>query len=113
MAKAYHIDVRKQTVKPVTVNGIADMHRLIGGYLEIAHIWKNGDTLYVDEEGLNKEPEYFFWLLPERADQPLCSNGLLVGAEKEFADGSYTILDPKGTLEQLKAKVSFGFLKRK
>ena len=83
-----------------------------GGWLEIAYMWPNGDVLYVDEEGLQKNPRYFF-RIPERPDQSLAGDGLLVG--KEFDDNdeiqhAETAAPPLMTLDELKAKVEFGYV---
>lgn len=78
--KALLIDTKSLTVGEVDYTGLADMQRLIGGYIEAAYEWDNGDVLYVDEEGLLKDDQRFFRITVRR-DQALAGNGLLVGPE--------------------------------
>lgn len=103
----YLIDVMAQTITPFDFDGLADLQRAVGGSIEAAANWANGDVLFVDEEGLYKHRSGF-WLLPERPDQMLAGNGVLVGREAEgpYPNG-YTNLPPTMTLEQLTQRVVF------
>lgn len=106
--QAYLIDSTARTVEPVTFETLADMHTLIGGDIEVACQWPNGDVLYVDEEGLLK-PDRHFFSIPERRDQLLVGNGLLVGREEEgeqFPAG-YTTHPPTMSLADLTRRVTF------
>jgi hypothetical protein len=73
------IDVKARAVRRVTYRTLDDMYAMVGGGIEMAFQWPNGDTLYVDGEGLFKYSDYF--RIGVRPDQPLAGNGLLVGAE--------------------------------
>ena len=108
--KGYLIDATARTVEAVTFTDLASIQKLIGGYLEIAHGWGNGDVLFVDEEGLLKRDQSRRFVIAERMDQWLVGNGLLVGREVEGEQypGGYTNLPPTMTLEQLRARVRFG-----
>jgi hypothetical protein len=108
MKKAYWINSAAQTVCAVDYAGLADLQRMIGGYIEAAKQWPSGDVLYVDEDGLAKQPRTYFWITG-RPTQPLCGNGVVVGREEEgdqFPDG-YITHDPAITLEALSAEVRF------
>jgi hypothetical protein len=79
----------------------------IGGYIETAYAWENGDVLFVDEEGLFKPQQHFF-RIGERPDQPLAGNGIVVGAERYDGEGEYLgTNDPTITPEALRATVEF------
>ena len=107
--KALFIDSAMRSVTEVEIGGLEDMQRLVGGYIETAVAWANGDMLFVDEEGLLKPQEHFFRLPVERPDQPFAGNGILVGREEEgpqFEDG-YTTHPPTTTADELRAKVIF------
>jgi hypothetical protein len=58
-----------------------------------------GDTIFVDDEGLMKEPQYFF-----RVDDstPLAGKGFVLGTDDEGDS-----ISPRITLDQLKARVTF------
>ncbi len=85
---AYHIDSLARTIVEVTYQTLADMQAYVGGSIESAWRWPNGDTLYVDEDGLSKPGKGFFWLA-DRTDQPLVGNALVVGAETMDRHGHY------------------------
>jgi hypothetical protein len=104
--QAILIDSAKREIRAVEYNGLAEMKAFVGGYIEVAFAWPNGDVLYVDEEGLLK-PQSHFFRIPERPDQPLCGNGLLVGREVEHDDGPYHTEPPTLTVEALHATVEF------
>jgi len=64
---------------------------------------QNGDAIYVDDEGLLKDPRYFFeW---RGYAQPLAGRGLILGTDEE--GGS---IEPKTTLEEARRNVRFGEL---
>lgn len=69
--------------------GLEDMYRLLSNPLGpkvsvfcVGLSWPNGDTLYVDDEGLLKPGMRLFD--PGRRDrQPLAGNGLILGCDDE------------------------------
>lgn len=80
--RAIHINAVDHTVDEITVpdtDQLAELQRLVGGYIEVAHRFPNGDILYVDEEGLFKDPTHFFAV--SGAHQPFAGNGVILGPE--------------------------------
>jgi hypothetical protein len=80
--RALHIDAAARQVREVQLpdrgSQIKALHALVGGYIEVAHRFPNGDVMFVDEEGLLKGPEHFFDI---GAHQPFAGNGVIVGPE--------------------------------
>lgn len=107
--RAYWVNSTARTVEAITYETLADMQSLVGGSIEVACQWPNGDTLYVDEEGLLRPHPLHFFAIPERPDQALVGNALLVGREEEGEQftGGYTTHPPTMTLEDLRARVRF------
>ena len=108
MAKGYWVNSQAKTITEVSYHSLEDMRKFIGGWLECAHIHSNGDTLYVDEEGLRKAPQTWFHY-KHRPDQVLAGNALLVGRElegDEYENG-YITLDPTMSLQEFRRKVQF------
>lgn len=106
--KAWHIDSSAREVRAVEYADTADLRKLVGGYIEAAYQWSNGDVLYVDEEGLLKRPEHFF-RITLRSDQPFAGNGVVVGKECIDANGTYHgNADPVIGFGGLRTLLSFG-----
>ena len=75
--KAIKIDAEKGRVSEVEVTGLADMQAAVKGNIEVGYYFPNStDVIYVDEEGLLKDPEHFF--LIEGETELLAGNGLIV-----------------------------------
>ena len=64
------------------------------------HTLENNDTLYVDDEGLLKNPENFFLL--DSYPQPIAGNGLILGCDHEGES-----IDAKTSLIELANRVKF------
>jgi hypothetical protein len=103
----YFIDSVNQVIERRVIDVPSDMRKLIGGYIELAYSYPNGDVLYVDEEGLLKNNPTGF-LFAYRQDQPLVGNGVVCGKELEgnFPEGFIT-LEPETKLEKLRKEVKF------
>lgn len=99
--KALLIDVSAREVREVEYDGLADLQKMVGGYIEIARAWDHGDVLFVDEEGMLKGKTAFFAV--DGIAQPLAGNGVVVGRET----GDVTA-DPTVTREALTKMISFG-----
>lgn len=61
------------------------MQKYVGGNFECAHVIDEKNELYVDEEGLLKIQEGFFFY--EGAHQPFPGNGIIVGHDEEDTVG--------------------------
>jgi hypothetical protein len=114
MGKAWLIDSAARAVREVefregaAINDPLSLQSLIGGYIETAWSWPNGDVLFVDEEGLLKPQRHFFRLTLRRDGLPFGGNGIVVGREVE--DDSrvgYHTEPPAITREALCAIVQF------
>jgi hypothetical protein len=86
--KCIFIDSTAQTVTLSSYRDHAELRQLVGGYIESAKRWDNGDVLYVDEEGLLKPAATFFMI--EGHMQPIAGNGAVVGREMTNERGDYT-----------------------
>jgi len=113
--KVLFINAKDMSVEERELESHKDIRPLINGWIEAAYRYENGDVLYVDEEGLLKNPRHFF-LIPERGDQPLAGNGVIVGREVEVEEDQidkhpegFYHLDVKTTISDLVGKLSFAF----
>lgn len=102
--RAILIDINKQAVREVSVEDSLPSYYATLGCDLIEAVYPQGlaagDCVYVDEEGLFKEPAVFFhW---RGFHQPLAGSGLVVGTDD---DGN--TVDCKTSLEQVKARVRF------
>ena len=79
--KAIKIDSENRKVEEIEIDGLQDIQKAVGGLIQVGHQFINtADIIYVDEEGLLKQPENFFAL--ENETQILAGNGLVVGTGK-------------------------------
>ena len=97
------IDAKKQEVYEVECEGsLGDLQRGADcDCITSAGCLPNGDTLYVDDEGLLKNPERFFFnsdFYPE----PLAGSGIVAGSDKEG-----NTVGAKSTLEIIRSKTVF------
>jgi hypothetical protein len=104
MCTGYLIDPTEKEVREVHFEALADMQALINGKIAWGYGWPNGDTLYIDDEGMDKHPRRFFALPTCSPDQGFAGNGLVVGPEVQ--DGAVvTTLAPRMSLGDLEALV--------
>lgn len=91
-----------ETVTEVEIEeGIDDICRFLGPIFCCAMNWTNGDTLYVDDEGLLKRDMKMFDI--NRADgQLLAGNGLILGSDSEGNSK-----DAESLLIEIQHQVSF------
>jgi hypothetical protein len=86
---------------------LAGAYRLIGcDMIEFAHDIEHGnppvaDTIYVDEEGLLKACDHFFYY--KGAHAPFAGNGLVVGFDPETGESNGTNM----TVDQVRNAVRF------
>lgn len=92
--RAIFIDARNQQVSYNDNKGqLEDFYRVMGvEVVEIAEYWNNGDTLWVDEEGLLNGTDFGF----EINGHQYLGNGLIYGTNRENPeknDSAVTKLD--------------------
>ncbi len=104
------IDPLAQQISQVWINtadrhGLTDMYKVLDcDMVEPVYLNAEEDTLWVDEEGLLKNPQYFFYI--EGLHQPMAGRGLVLGT-KQTADGGISV-DPKTvTLDWLREHTAF------
>lgn len=88
---------------------LAVLNASVGGYLEVAYMWANGDTLFVDEDGQRHDWPHGFVLPLALFGGQFLGSGVVVGREVEgdqYPDG-YTNVDPVITVDELRKLVRF------
>lgn len=102
--RAYLIDPEHFTIEEVDYNGdFHEIYRMIGAdCFDAATFNRNGDCVFVDDEGLLK-PNYFF--LIDGYPQLLAGKGLVLGVNREGESVSPTV-----TMEDLMQIVSFVYV---
>ena len=103
MKTTYWVNTTDKTITEVSCHNLADLQKLVGGYIEAAYEWPTGDVLFVNEEGLLAAERAFF-RVGDR-DTPLAGNGVVVGPEADDDSGELT--SPTITLAQLHAQIRF------
>ena len=88
-------------IRDIIVDDYKDIQRYIGGHYCIAHVFDNGDTLMVDDEGLLKPHDKFVHVVG--AHQPFAGNGVIVGP----CDDEGEMLDCVGNAEYYKHRCQF------
>lgn len=94
--KAFFINSTLREVIEMEISTLADLQALVGGYIERGCTLKNGDDVYVNEEGLLGCPEHFFFIGGSRS-QPFAGNGVVV---REYRPA-------KSTVEELNQQIVF------
>ena len=80
-AETHEIKVHAVDTSDAGPGMLAFMQKAVGGYIERATELKNGDSIFVNEEGLLENPRFFFEV--EGGHQPFAGNGVVVGGEDE------------------------------
>lgn len=87
--KAIVIDPFSQQIyeKKIGQDHLPDMHEIVGGYIEPAGTFDNGDVLFVNEKGLFEHGLKFFRVRNERfiPQQELAGVGFVMGHDEEGA----------------------------
>jgi len=88
--KAIRIDAKNQTISMIDIEkGLATLQEHVGGYIEAALYFPDGDVMYVNEEGLLNNPEHFqFWPKHKRM---FAGDGIIVGSDDEGNDIDTTL----------------------
>lgn len=89
-------------VKEITVTTLKDMQEAVGGYIETAHHFDNGDTAFVNEEGLLCDVQY--WTKIAGAHQPFAGPILILGDTDDEGDS----LPAKSTIAEIKKQIITG-----
>lgn len=109
--KGFIIDAEKREIREARFSGLKDLQKAVGGLIttahEIHHFDDSGfsmassyDTVFVDDEGLLKDPQHFFFI--EGGHSPFAGNGVVVGVDEEGAT-----IDALSTKEELEEMVEF------
>jgi hypothetical protein len=103
MKKAVLIDVVAQTITEVQVGHYSDIYKHIGNQCETFAVpvqFENGDSIFVDDEGLLKEVHGGFFM--KDWNYPLCGNAVILGQDDEGESVDY-----KSDIEDIKKGVIF------
>ena len=84
--RAIKIDSGLMVLIEIDVNTLEDMQKAVGGYIETAHHFPNGDTLFVNEDGVNGNSYSDKFIVVQGAHQPFAGDGLIVGRADENGD---------------------------
>lgn len=84
--KAIFIDVYNKTVQEIelspNINMLKQWYNILQiDMVEVAHYITDHDSIIVDEEGMLKPCDHFFFY--KGAHQPFAGNGLIVGVDEE------------------------------
>lgn len=100
--RAILIDPIKREVTEVQIHHalegdtLGDLQKAVGGYIELAHRFDNGDDLFVNEEGLYKYSIFF----DIGAHSPFAGSGIIVGHNSA---GNTT--PAKSSIEDIKSRI--------
>jgi hypothetical protein len=99
--KAYLIDPYETKVTEVEYSGnYEDIYKLIDCRTFDCVGIDNGDTIYIDDEGLYRDNQEFFMI--EGYHSPLCGKALVLGTDKKGNSQA-----PKISLTKLKKMITF------
>jgi hypothetical protein len=103
--KGYLIDAlaRRITVEDYQYG---EMTKWMPGGICVGATFENGDTLFVDDEGLLRPADRAFRIKRRTDGQPMMSNGFLVGRDTNEDEDDGT-LPPQFTLAELAAEIEW------
>lgn len=101
--KAILINTETQEITEVLVRDIKHIRNLIGNDCSLFEpvMLDDNNDLMIDENGLNKNPEHFFYF--KGLVNPLAGNAVLLGWDKEKADSTDTNI----SIEWVKNNIRF------
>ena len=104
--KALFIDPTDETIRFISYDGdYKSIYRILGcRTFEAVYPFDNGDTLWIDEEGLLKDSNFAFNI---RADNPKFNQTIMGKALVLGTDAEGESIECKTTLEDLKSRISF------
>ena len=90
--RAIYINTAERTAEVIDFTGdFQDIQRLLGvDCFTCVGLDNGGDTLYVDDEGLFKENDFFSI---DEYPEPLAGNGLILGTDLETGETVSAIMD--------------------
>lgn len=100
--RAYFIDSMKKQITEIRIESKDELKSLrlcVGGSIEAAVILENNDVIYVDEEGLFKNPQHFF--ISKGHHQPLAGNGVLIGTDVSNGESIDAVTEIKWLRENI------------
>jgi len=104
MIKGYLINAKTKEITVQEIDAVYPEANFLIGCDWIECGWTNpktNDCLYVDEEGLLKDQEFFFEV--KGMHQPFAGNGFIAGCDIETGDSA----DVEMTLDEVKSLVTF------
>ena len=104
--KALFIDPTDETIRFISYDGdYKSIYRILGcRTFEAVYPFDNGDTLWIDEEGLLKDSNFAFNI---RADNPKFNQTIMGKALVLGTDAEGESVECKTTLEDLKSRIKF------
>jgi hypothetical protein len=99
----YLIDPAANRVRPVEFDTLDSIYNLLECRCFGVVVLDNGDAIYIDDEGLLRQPEWYFRHSAYRTDGFLAGKGLIVGPTD---DNGYTSSKPFGTLAYHRKRVT-------
>lgn len=98
----YLINPFDRTVTEVPYNGDYNQiyQHIECDTFDVARVNEHGDGIFVDDEGLFREEQRFFWI--DSYPQPLAGRGLYMGCDNEGETVS-----PYATLDEVKAAIKW------
>lgn len=99
--KAYMIDAHEKRVYDILISGVENIASALrrARYYQIAHVFQNGDTVFVDEEGFLKPQTAYFRI--RGYDAIFAGDGVAVGPENTGYDVQRSINDVRAQVEWL------------
>lgn len=104
MSKSILIDVVNQTVSETTINHYKEIYHAIGNgcsTFDCPYQFDNGDTLYVDDEGLLHDEVHGCFML-DGWSIPCVGNAIIQGTNDEGES-----VDCKSTIEEIQKQIKF------
>ena len=97
------INAKEKKIEAISDHpGLDTLRGIVGGSIAFAHTFENGDTLYVNDEGLLDDSIDYGFII-EGGHQPFAGNGVIVGQEVEdFENDTYEIKDAKTKMVTVK-----------
>lgn len=99
-SKAIVIDPFRKEVSEAMLETYEDINDIIGDTFCLGPVLRNGDSIYVDDNGLFKETHEFF--LFDGAIQPLAGLGVVSGVDRYGET-----VDVKSSVEDIRSMVSW------